>query len=208
MDIGIVGTGMIGGALALDLGATRHRLLLARRRRPETLADLVAAVGPNATAVTVEEALAAGMVILAVPFCAVFGFPADRLAGKIVVDPTNYYPNRDGHVDELDRDQVTSTELVARALPGARVVKAFNTMYYQRLRDGRPAGASNRIAVPVAGDDPEAKATVSALVDEIGFDPVDTGSLAQGGRLLQPGGPGFNRVLTRSTAQAALGLPG
>jgi predicted dinucleotide-binding enzyme len=125
----------------------------------------------------------------------------------VVVDTTNYYPRRGGAFAELDRDGATSTELLARQLPGAPVVKAFNTVYWERLRDqGRPRSVTDRLAVPLAGDDAEAKRIVAGLIGELGFDPVDTGRLAAGGRLQQPGGAAYNVVLTGEQLRQRLGV--
>jgi predicted dinucleotide-binding enzyme len=122
-----------------------------------------------------------------------------------VVDAGNYYGARDGHIAALEDGSTTSTELTAQALPGARVVKAFNTLYWSVLRDGgRPPGDPQRLAIPLAGDDPDAKAQVAALIDAIGFDPLDTGTLPTGGRLQEPTGPLYNRPLTASQAAALI----
>jgi predicted dinucleotide-binding enzyme len=210
MRIAIIGTGMIGGTLARKLAAAGYPVVVANRRGAASLRDLVAEIGDRATAATPVEAAAEGdIVIAAVPFKAVADLPATQLDGKVVIDTSNYYPQRDGHVEELDSGRSTSSELTARTLPGARVVKAFNTLYYERLRDNsRPAGASDRLVVLLAGDDPEAKATAAVLIDRIGFDALDTGSLAEGGRRQQPGTPAYNRALTRAEAEVALKGPG
>ncbi len=100
-----------------------------------------------------------------------------------MIDANNYYPGRDGQIPELDAGEIDSSELLAHQLPGARIVKAFNTIYFERIaHEGRPSGSKERIAVPIAGDDPDAKQVVGALIDDMGFDPVDAGSLADGRR--------------------------
>jgi 8-hydroxy-5-deazaflavin:NADPH oxidoreductase len=206
MKIGIIGAGMIGGTLARRWADAGHDIVIANSRGPATLAPLIAEIGARAEAATAAEAAAAADVVLvAVPFKAVRALPAAQLAGKVVIDATNYYPARDGHIDDLDQGAAGSSEITARQLPGARVVKAFNTIYFVRLRDeGRPRGAPDRQVVFVAGDDDGAKATVAALIDEIGFDTIDTGSLAGGGRRQQPGTPIYNRPLTREEAEEIL----
>jgi hypothetical protein len=127
----------------------------------------------------VEEAAAVGeVVIVSVPMRAVPDLPANAFVGKIVIDTNNYYPQRDGHIASIDAKRATSSRWVADMLHGARVVKAFNTIYADHLRElGRPAGEPGRIALPIAADDAEAKQVVATLVDELGFDPVDAGTL-------------------------------
>jgi predicted dinucleotide-binding enzyme len=131
--------------------------------------------------------------------------PADALAGKVVVDTANYYAQYGGAVAELESGAMGSSELLAARLPGARVVKAFNTMFWERLRDaGRPAGDPDRLAMPLAADDDEAKATVATLIDELGFDAVDNGRLADG-RDQEPGTPVYNEPIGADEARRRLG---
>jgi predicted dinucleotide-binding enzyme len=205
MRIGIIGSGKVGGTAAALLAAAGHEVALSNRRGPDSLREEVERLGPGARAATPAEAAAFGeVVIVAIPFGAYRDLPADALAGRIVVDAGNYYPGRDGHIEALDAGTTTSSELVAGHLPGARVVKAFNTIHYARLRDeGRPRGAPDRLAIPLAGDDPEAKALVARLIDEMGFEPVDTGSLAEGGRRQQPGSPIYGRPLGADEMRAS-----
>ena len=121
----------------------------------------------------------------------------EAVRSKIVVDTENYYPQRDGHFPELDEDRTTSSELLRSHLTGARIVKAFNAIRWDTLaEEGAPAGATGRLAIPLAGDDIEAKHLVEGLIDEIGFDPVDVGGLADGGRKIQPGTPLYVAHLT------------
>ena len=210
MNIGIVGAGMIGGTLARLLSERGHQVAVSNSRGPGSLAELAAQLGPNARAATIEEAEAFGeAVVLAIPFGRFASIPAPALSGKVVIDAMNYYPARDGQIDEIDRGDVTSSELVAGHLPGARLVKAFNTMNFKTLGKasgpGTPMG--DRLALFVAGDDPEAKAVVSRLIGEIGFAPADTGSLREGGRRQQPGSAIYNRPLTATEADEALSSP-
>ncbi len=207
MKIGIIGSGRIGGTAARLFVRTGHEVAIANSRGPDSLADFVDELGANARAATVDEAADFGDVVLeAIPFSHYRDLPADHLAGKIVIDADNYYPARDGHIDELDSDRTTSTELIARHLEGARMVKAFNTMVSTTLgSEGRPdAPRDKRLALFVAGDDEDAKRVVSELIDEIGFAPVDTGSLAEGGRRQQPGSPIYTEPMKAPEAEAAI----
>jgi predicted dinucleotide-binding enzyme len=203
MRIGVIGAGNIGATAARLFADAGHDVVISNSRGPETLG---AEEGDGVRAGTVAEAAEHGEVVLvAIPLKALGDLPAEAFEDAIVVDAMNYYPGRDGHVDELDRDETTSTELLARHLEGARVVKAFNTMRAGTLEEGgRPAGDHSRLALLVAGDDLQAKRTVMELIDEIGFDPVDTGSLADGGRAQQPGSPLYAAELTSIEAREAL----
>ena len=205
MRIGIIGSGNIGGTLARLWAGAGHEVVLANSRGPESLAGLVADIGPAASASTPAVAAEAGeVVVVAIPFVRYPDLPADKLAGKVVVDATNYYAGRDGPFPELASGTTTSSELVAAALTGATVVKAFNTIHFRHLAaDGQPAGTPGRRAIPIAGDDATAKVTVAALIDEIGFDAYDVGPLADG-RRFDPGTPLFNVALTRDEVAAAL----
>ena len=161
-------------------------------------------LGAKARAASVEEASSFGEIVLvAIPFGKYQTIPAKSLEGKVVVDAMNYYEQRDGRIELGD---LTSTELLSRHLRGARVVKAFNSLYYKTLAtEGRPeAPIQDRLAVFVAGDDVGAKAIVSRLIEGIGFAPVDTGSLHDGGLLQQPGGPLYNHPGTARETRAVL----
>ncbi|MGW4462152.1 NADPH-dependent F420 reductase [Micromonospora sp. NPDC004704] len=182
--VGLIGSGQIGGTLArlaIDAG---YDVVLSNSRGPETLRELVDELGPAARAATPAEAAEAGdLVVVTIPLKAYRSVPVEPLAGKVVIDTNNYYPERDGKFPELDNDSTTSSELLQQHLPGARVVKAFNNIYYPHLRDlGRPVGAVDRSALAIAGDDPAAKAAVTAFLDAIGYDTVDAGPLAEGRR--------------------------
>ncbi|HEX8631045.1 MAG TPA: NAD(P)-binding domain-containing protein [Catenuloplanes sp.] len=177
MRIGIIGSGNIGGTLTRRLRSLGHDVMVANSRGPQSLTGLAAQTG--ATAATVDEAVAAGdVVVVAVPLKAVPDLPVDAFAGKLVVDATNYYPGRDGHLEEIAAGKVASSRWTAERLAGAHVVKAFNNIQAEHLLElGRRPGEPGRIGLPVAGDDGPAKQTVLALVDELGFDPVDAGGL-------------------------------
>src|SRR5881398_1177898 len=153
--IGFIGSGSIGGTVARLAIAAGHDVVLSNSRGPETLADLVAELGPRARAATPAEAAAAGdVVVVSVPLRAYRDVPIEPLAGKVVIDTNNYYPERDGHIPELDDRSATSSELLQRHLPASRVVKGFNNMYSGHLRSlPRPAGSLERSALPIAGDD-------------------------------------------------------
>jgi predicted dinucleotide-binding enzyme len=195
MRIGIIGAGKIGGTLAGHFVRVGHEVAVSNSRGPDTLRDVVAEIGDRARATTAAEAARVGeVVVVSVPFGRYRELPTDGLAGKVVIDTNNYYPARDGRFDDLDDDRTTSSELLQAHLSGARVVKAFNAIYWTRLRDSaRPSGDPRRIGIPISGDDQEAKRIVADLIDEIGFDAVDAGTLAEGGRKHQPGKPRLHR---------------
>ncbi|MBR7829119.1 NADPH-dependent F420 reductase [Actinospica sp. MGRD01-02] len=189
MHIGIIGSGKIGGTLAAHFATAGHEVAIANSRGPETLRELEAELGGHVHAVTAREAAEFGEVtVVAIPFGRYTDLPSGAFDGQIVIDTCNYYPDRDGHRADLDRDATTSSELLQEVLPGSRVVKAFNAIRFDDLREqARRDGAQGRRAIPVSGDDAEAKTVVGALIDQIGFEPVDVGTLAEGGRRHQPG---------------------
>ncbi|MFC8846520.1 MULTISPECIES: NADPH-dependent F420 reductase [unclassified Micromonospora] len=182
MKIGIIGSGHIGGALTRRLRTLGHDVTVTNSRGPESLGDLARETG--ATAGTLEQTTEqAEVVVVAIPLLAVPELPDGLFEGRIVVDADNYYPQRDGDIAELLDRSLSSSRWTAEHLKGARVVKAFNNIQAQHLMDnGRPAGASDRIALPVAGDDADAKRVVMELVDALGFDPVDAGTLDESWR--------------------------
>ena len=203
MDIGIIGAGHIGSALARHFTTAGHNVSIANSRGPETLADLAAETG--ARAVTAEEAARAGdVVVVTVPQKAVPNLPREILAAShaVVIDTGNYYPSRDGRIEPIEAGTPDS-EWVAATL-GHPVVKAFNNIQALHLQDhGSPAGTPHRVALPVAGDDATAKATVLALIDAIGFDAVDAGGLDESWRQ-QPGSPVYGTDLDADGVRAAL----
>ncbi len=182
--LGLIGSGNIGGTVAKLAVAAGYDVVLSNSRGPETLAELVARIGPRARAATAAEAAAAGdLVVVTVPLKAYRDVPVEPLAGKVVIDTNNYYPERDGTFPELENESTTTAELLAAHLPTSKVVKAFNNIYFKHLLTlARPAGAPDRSALAIAGDDPGAKATVTAFLDAIGYDTVDAGPLAEGWR--------------------------
>jgi predicted dinucleotide-binding enzyme len=182
--IGFIGSGHIGSTLARLAVDAGHDVVLSNSRGPETLQDLVADLGPHARAATAEEAAqAADLVVVTVPLKNIDQVPSDSLRGKIVIDTSNYYPQRDGQIEALDDKSTTTSELVASQLPGSRYVKGFNNINYLHLGSlQRPSGSPERSVLAIAGDDAEAKAAVSAFIDSLGYDVYDAGSLAESWR--------------------------
>ena len=192
MKIGIIGSGHIGGTLAKLFVGAGHDVMLSNSRGPESLRDEVAALGPHARAGEVAEAARFGdVVVLAVPWRSPEALPpADTVPGRIVIDAMNPYTAEGGQVD---LGASSSSEETAKRLPGARLVKAFNTIWFKHLdENGDPSKpVDERHAIPVASDDAAAKQTVMQLIEEIGFGPVDNGSL-RNGKTQQPGEAIYN----------------
>ena len=187
--VGFIGSGMIGGTVARLSVAAGYDVVLSNSRGPETLKDLVAELGPRASAATADEAAAAGdLVVVSVPLHACPHL-AGPLAGRTVLDTGNYYPQRDNQIPELDSGKLTSSEWLQNQLPGAAVVKVFNNIFFKHLGSlARPAGAAGRTYLPIAGDDAAAKAAVTGFLDTIGYGAVDAGTLAGSWRQ-EPGTP-------------------
>ena len=205
MKIGIVGAGNIGATAAKLFVEAGHEVAIANSRSAEPLTDTAAETG--ASAMNLEDAARFGEVVLvAIPLGKYQTLPAEAFAGKIVIDANNYYPERDGQIAALDENSMTSSELLAAHLQGARVVKAFNTIYYVHLAEqgDRNLPLEERRAIFVAGDDANAKKTVSALIEEIGFAPFDTGNLRDGGLTQEPGTALYNVELKPNDAHALL----
>jgi hypothetical protein len=190
--IGLIGAGKIGSQLARLAVKNGHDVVVSNSRGPETLAGLIEELGPRARAGTPVEAATAGdIVVVTIPLKNYGKVPVEPLAGKVVVDTNNYYPQRDGHIAALDDETTTTAELLQAHLPASKVVKAFNHIYAAALTtDGQPAGTKNRRALVIAGDDRDAKATVARLIDQFGFDVVDAGPLKEGWRI-QRDTPGY-----------------
>ncbi|HXW06182.1 MAG TPA: NAD(P)-binding domain-containing protein [Vicinamibacterales bacterium] len=205
MKIGIIGAGMIGSTAARLFVSAGHEIAIANSRGPASLAGLVAELGPAARALDVAGAARwADVLLLAVPWRKPEALPpSDSVAGKIVIDAMNPY-GPDGSIADLGSG--SSSEETRRRLPAARLVKAFNTIWYRHLAErGRPdAPVDDRHAIFVAGDDEDAKRIVMGLIEGIGFGPVDTGSLADGGRRQQPDTALYNKILTVREARALL----
>jgi predicted dinucleotide-binding enzyme len=190
--IGIIGAGHIGSQIARLAVANDYNVVISNSRGPETLSALIAELGPKARAATAVEAAEAGdIVVVSVPLKNYRKVPVEPLASKIVIDTDNYYPERDGHIAELDNESTTTSELLQAHLPTSKVVKAFNHIYAADLTThGQPAGAKNRRALVIAGDDKDAKASVTHLLDQFGFDTADAGPLREGWRI-QRDTPGY-----------------
>lgn len=189
--VGFIGSGHIGGTVARLALAAGYDVVLSNSRGPDTLKDLVEELGAGARAGTPEEAAAGDLVVVSIPFKAYLSVPVAPLAGKPVLDTGNYYPQRDGQIAELDDGSATSSGLLQRHLGDAHVVKVFNNIFFKHLASlGRPSGAADRTALPIAGDDADAKAAVTAFLDAIGYDAVDAGPLAEG-RRYEPDHPAY-----------------
>ena len=203
--LGLIGAGHIGSQVARLAVAQGYEVVISNSRGPETLADLVQELGPRARAATVAEvAKAAEIVVVTIPLKSIGTVPVEPLAGKVVIDTNNYYPQRDGHIAALDDESTTTAELLQAHLPGSKVVKAFNHIYASELTThGLPAGAPDRRALVIAGDDLEAKATVTRMLDAFGFDTVDAGPLAEGWRI-QRDTPGYGPRRNASELRADL----
>lgn len=210
MKIAILGSGRIGAVAARLFVAAGHEIAIANSRGPESLRGLVAELGPKAHAMTITDAARFGdVVLLAVPWHMEEALPAaEVLRGKIVIDAMNPYNPAGGFFDLGD---ATSSEIVLRRMPEARLVKAFNTIYYEHLatRGRKDVPMEDRHAIYIAGDDAEAKEIVAGLIREIGFAPVDTGSLREGGRLQQPDSAIYNETYSaREAAKIIASLTG
>ena len=206
MRIGIIGAGNIGGTLTRRLSALGHEVVVSNSRGPQTLEDLAEETGAT---VALAEVAAEGaeLVIVTIPERAIPLLPAGILDGAApgapIVDTGNYYPQRDGRIAEIE-DGMTECRWVSNQL-GRPVVKAFNGIQAQHLLErGLPPGTPGRIALPVAGDEPAAKAVVMRLVDELGFDPVDAGGIDDSWRQ-QPGTPVYGADLDAAGVASALG---
>lgn len=190
--IGLIGAGHIGSQLARLSVQHGYDVVVSNSRGPETLNDLVHELGRRARAGTTAQAAEAGdIVMVTIPLKNIGSVPVAPLAGKIVIDTNNYYPQRDGHIAELDHEETTTAELLQRHLPASKVVKAFNHIYAAALTtDGQRAGTPNRRALAIAGNDADAKRVVTQLIDQFGFDVVDLGPLSESWRI-QRDTPGY-----------------
>ena len=211
--IGLIGAGNIGSQVARLAVANGYDVVISNSRGPETLASLIEELGPRARAATPKEAAEAGdFVVVTVPLKAYKTVPVEPLVGKLVLDTNNYYPQRDGQIPELDREELTTSELLQKHLPKSKVVKAFNHIQAAHMtEDAQPAGTANRRALVIAGDDAQAKAAVTKLQDQFGFDTVDVGPLKDSWRI-QRDTPGYGyrrnaRELERDLAAAVRPSP-
>lgn len=216
--IGIIGSGLVGKAVAHLAVAAGYNVVLSNSRGPESLSKLVKELGPLARAGTVEEAIAAGDIVsLAIPLAKFETLPADWLAGKIVLDQTNYYPGiGDFRRADLDDGELTSSELVQRHLRGAKVVKGIHNLGWIHMQhNARPKGDAERTTLPIAGDDAAAKAAVTRFIETVGYDVVDAGSLADSWRIepntpiyFWPYAPAIPEGLTEEQAKKVFQQPG
>ncbi len=204
MNIGILGSGRIGANAARLFVKAGHNVAISNTRGSASLSSLIAELGDNARAVTAEDAVRySELVLIAIPWMQRHTLPNSQLfEGKITIDATNAYGN--GGIVDLGNS--TSSEEILKVIPGARLVKAFNTMYYETLAsEGRPnSPEKDRLVIFIASDDSEAKAVVAKLIDEIGFAAVDSGFLHEGGRLQQPNSPIYNKPMNFEQASKAL----
>ena len=205
MKIGIIGSGNIGGTAAQLFADAGHQVAISNSRGPQSLRDFEKSGGSNIKAMTIEEAIAFGdVILLAIPWVKRQELPSSGLLNsKIVIDAMNPYSE---NFEVINLKPSSSSEEVAKQLKGARIVKAFNTMYYQHLKTKGNTNSpkEDRTVLFVAGDDAQAKSIVSKLIDEIGFTPVDTGPLREGGRKQQPGSEIYNNPMTLEMAQKKL----
>ncbi|MFB4393146.1 MULTISPECIES: NADPH-dependent F420 reductase [unclassified Pseudomonas] len=184
--IGIIGSGLVGKALAHLAIAAGYKVVISNSRGPESLAELVAKLGPQARAATVEDAIAAADIVsLSLPLAVFEELPSDGFAGKVVLDQTNYYPGIGGfRRADLDNGELTSSELVQRHLKGAKVVKGVHNLGWIHMQhNARPKGDAERTTLPIAGDDATAKAAVTQFIETIGYEVVDAGALADSWRI-------------------------
>ncbi len=183
--IGIIGAGHIGSALAQAFSGLGYDVVISNSRGPETLAGLVAQLGPNVTAATAAEAAAAAdIAVVTVPLKALWSVPVAPLAGKVVLDTNNYYFERDGHIEALDRGETTTSQLVQDHLPTSKVVKAFNQILASDINTtGLPAGTADRRALGTASDHDDAVEVVTGIYDALGYDTVSAGPLSESWRL-------------------------
>jgi len=204
---GIIGAGHIGSQVARVLIGLGHDVVIANSRGPHTLVDLVGELGDRARAATAQEAAeAAEVAVVTVPLHAIGKIPAEPLAGKVVLDTNNYYWERDGHIDALDRGETTTSELVQHHLAGAKVAKAFNHIVAAEITtDGTPAGTPDRRALVTSSDFPEAAQLVADLYDAIGYDTVDISPLSESWRI-ERDRPGYGVPMTRAELEHALSV--
>lgn len=183
--LGIIGSGNIGSQVARAAVAAGYDVLISNSRGPDTLGDLIAELGPRATAVHPHEAAAGSdLVLVAIPLSKIDQLPKEQLRGKVVMDANNYYPQRDGRIASLDANEKTTSDLLQEELPASHIVKAFNSIFAKHITtDGAPAGHPERRAIPIASEHPEAKHLVASFLDAIGYDAYDMGTLAESWRV-------------------------
>jgi 8-hydroxy-5-deazaflavin:NADPH oxidoreductase len=195
--IGIIGSGHVGSNLAKAAVAHGYEVVISNSTGPDSLTDLVRALGPHARAATPGDAAAAAdFAIVAIPITTVDQVPVEPLAGKVVIATINYFPARDGHITEVDNGTTSVPGVLQARLPASKVVRAFSMLDAADMSgDGHPKGDPKRRAIAVAGDDPDARQFVAGLCDQFGFDTVDLGPLAESWRV----DPGQRAFVTRQS---------
>jgi 8-hydroxy-5-deazaflavin:NADPH oxidoreductase len=190
--IGIIGAGHVGSSLAQAAIAHGYDVVISNSQGPDTLGGLIADLGPKATAATpAAAAAAADFAIVAIPITTIDQVPVEPLAGKVVITTVNYFPDRLGHIAEIDNGTTTAPGLLQAHLPASKVVRAFSMLDAADMSgDGHPEGDPKRRALALAGDDPAARQLVARLYDEFGFDTVDLGGLDESWRV-DAGQPAF-----------------
>ena len=203
--IGLIGSGNIGQAVAHLAVNAGYDVVLSNSRGPDTLQDVVAELGERADADTAEGAATRGdLVVVTIPLKNYVDVPVEPLAGKVVIDTNNYYPQRDGQIAELDDHSTTSASMLQGHLPDSKVVKAFNHIQAGHLREqGKPSGTEGRRALAIYGDHTDAKQVVGELIDGFGYDVVDGGPLEESWRI-EPGTPGYGAELGADGLRSAL----
>ena len=196
--IGIIGSGHVGSNLAKAAIAHGYDVVLSGSGKPDDLDGLIAELGPKARAATADEAAEAGdFAIVATPISAVGSIPVEPLRNKVVIATINYFPQRDGHIAEIEDGTTTVPGVLQRHLPDSTVVRAFSMLDAADMSgDGHPAGDPKRRAIAIAGDDTAAKQLAAGLIDEFGFDVVDLGNLTESWRV----DPGHKSFVTPQTA--------
>lgn len=205
MKIGFIGSGHIGSIVAKKAIEAGHEVVVSNSRGPETLSDLVGSLGPKASAGTAGQAAEQGdIVVVTIPLKDLKDVPVAPLAGKVVIDTMNYYPERDGQIAALDSGGSTTCELTAAHLPQSKVVKAFNSIQAAEIGStARPKGDPARRALPIAGDDAQAKAVVAELIEAFGFDVLDAGPLREGFRF-ENGTPAYGARANHAELESLL----
>ncbi|MBD1228925.1 NADPH-dependent F420 reductase [Xenorhabdus griffiniae] len=203
MKIGIVGAGFVGRAIAKLALSAGHEVMLSNSRSPNTLFSLKPMIGCEIG--SPEDAASFGdVVVLAIPMSAINDLPAKALQYKQVIDAMNYYPERDGIIEELESNTLTTSELISRVIPTSHITKAFNAIPMTELeQDGLPKGENNRRALPFAGNDEKGKKIVTQLYEEFGFDPLDVGSLSESWKF-ERGRPVYCVRMNKTTLEEAI----
>ncbi|AHC34368.1 MULTISPECIES: NADPH-dependent F420 reductase [Pseudomonas] len=204
MKIGVIGAGFIGRAVAQLALAAGHEVMLSNSRGPQTMSSVLSGIRGVKVGSAQDAAQFGDVVLVAIPFEHYRSIPAQWLEGKTILDPNNYYPERDGHFPALDRFETTTSRLLAEHFSHSKVVKVFNAIFATDLTEhARPHGAPDRRALPVAADDAGAKAQVIGLLDELGFDAVDAGNLDDSWRF-ERAKPAYCVPLDQAGLRAAL----